>query len=250
VYLCAVRLSSVLAGIAVLVCVVLAGQAPATADPPLPVYDGLLTFPTIKSSADPEQFSWRVELWPGQELRPIDEATAGVYYEDGTVAMVISAELAHDANGAAVPTDISVSEGEVVTLTVHHRAGNPAAAGASFTYPVSVGAGWEGGFSTVIVTGPKDEAELREERKARQAREEREALEAAERAEREPVPICVVPKLKGGSVNASRLKLRAAGCDLGEIRGTHSKTAKVVRQYPVPGTARAVGAEVAVKLGD
>jgi hypothetical protein len=249
VYLCAVRLSSVLAGLAVLGCVVLVGQASATADSPLPVYDGLMAFPTIKSSADPEQYSWRIELGPGQELRPIDGATAGVYYEDGTVAIVISTELAHDANGAAVPTDISVSEGEVVTLTVHHRAGNPAAAGASFTYPVSAGAGWEGGFSTVIVTGPKDETELREEREAREAREERETLEAAERAEREPVPICAVPRLRGGSVKASRLKLRAAGCELGEIRGTRSKTAKVIRQYPEPGTARTAGAEVAVKLG-
>ena len=247
-YLCAVRLSSALTGLAVLVCVVLVGQASATADP-LPVYGGLLAFPTIKSSADPERYSWRVALSPGQELRPIDEETAGVYYEDGTVAMVISAEPAHDANGAAVPTDISISEGEVVTLTVHHRAGNPATAGASFAYPVSAGAGWEGGFSTVIVTGPKDETELREEREAREVREERETLEAAERAERELAPICVVPRLKGGSVKASRLKLRAAGCDLGEIRGARSKTAKVVRQYPEPGAARTAGAEVAVKLG-
>jgi beta-lactam-binding protein with PASTA domain len=62
-------------------------------------------------------------------------------------------------------------------------------------------------------------------------------------------PGCIVPRLTGVSVKASRLKLRAAGCELGEIRRARSKTAKVVRQYPAPGTARAAGAEVAVKLG-
>jgi hypothetical protein len=208
-----------------------------------------MDFPTIKGPADPEEFSWKVELWAGQELLPIDEETAAVYYKDGTVAEEIRAEFAHDATGATVPTSLAVSDGEVVTLSVHHRAGNPAADGAPFDYPISPGLGWEGGFSTVIVTGPKDEKELREERELREAREERETREAAERTEREPVTICVVPRLRGGSVTVARRKLHAAGCNLGEIRGARSKTAKGVRQYPAPGTARAAGAEVAVKLG-
>ncbi len=241
------RLSSAIAGLAVLGCVASVGRASATADP-LPVFGGLLNFPTIKAPADPEEYSWRVELRSGQELLPIDEETAAVKYEDGTVAELITAESAHDSTGATVPTSLAVSDGEVVTLIVHHRAGNPAANGALFDYPVSVGTGWEGGFSTVTVTGPKDEKELREEREEREAREERERREAAESAERKPLPACIVPRLKGGSLKAGRLKLREGGCRLGEVRGVRSKTARVVKQYPEPGTARAVGAEVAVKL--
>lgn len=244
------RLSSAIAGLAVFACIASAGQASATADPLLPVYDGLLNFPTIKAPADPEEYAWRVELWPGQELLSIDGATAAVNYEDGTAAEVITVEPAHDSTGATVPTSLAVSDGDVVTLTVHHRTGNPVADGAPFDYPVSPGAGWEGGFSTVTITGPKDEKELREEREERAAREERETREAAESAEGEPVSTCIVPRLKGGSVKASRLKLHAVGCNLGEIRGPRSKAAKVARQYPTPGTARAVGAEVAVKLGN
>jgi len=244
-----VRLASAIAGLAVFACIASAGQASATADPLLPVFGGLLAFPTIKAPGDPEEYAWRVELRSGQELLPVDEETAVVQYEDGTVAEVITAESAHDSTGATVPTSLAVSDGDVVTLTVHHRAGNPAANGAPFAYPVSLGAGWEGGFSTVIVTGPKDEKELREEREERAAREERETREAAESVEREPVSICVVPRLRGGSVTAARRKLHAAGCNLGEIRGPRSMTAKVIRQYPAPGIVRAAGAEVAVKLG-
>jgi hypothetical protein len=242
-----VRFASSIAAIVVLAAVAFAGQASATAEPLLPVYAGLLGFPTIKGPADSERYSWRVELWPGQELKAIDGQHAEVYYEDGHEAFGITAEPAHDASGATVPTDIEISEGDIVTLTVHHRDGNPAADGAPFTYPINSGYGWETGYSTVIVTGPKDEQELREERE-RIARE-REAREATERAKGASTLACVVPRLKGGSLKADRLKLLEAGCSLGEVRGIRSKSAKVVRQYPRPGTARAVGAEVAVKLG-
>ena len=61
--------------------------------------------------------------------------TAAVYYtEDERLAFTINAGLAHDAEGSNVPTSLGVSEGNILTLTVHHRAGNPAASGAPFVY--------------------------------------------------------------------------------------------------------------------
>ncbi len=72
---------------------------------------------------------------------------AEVTYADGVEAYLISAEPASDAVGTAVPTSISVSEGDILTLTVQHRE-NP------YVYPVVAGAGWEGGFRTEIIAGP------------------------------------------------------------------------------------------------
>lgn len=234
------RLVSAVVGLLAFAAVVLAGSAPVSAEPPLPVYDGLLSFPTIKGSADPEEYSWRVELGDGQTLKAVDDQHAEVTFEDGHLAWVIKAESAHDARGKAVPTSISISEGDVITLTVHHRAGNVAADGVPFTYPITLGPGFEVGYSTVIVTGPKDEQELREER-------ERIAREAAAVGVEE-VRVCVVPALKGQSLKVDRRRLREAGCRLGDVRGIRSKTAKVIKQFPAPGTTRAASAEVAVKL--
>jgi len=208
------------------------GATSATADEPLkpPSYDGGMTFEAIHGPADPEEYSWTVELGEEQVLRLIDDQHAAVYYSDRQAAFSITAEQAHDANGSSVPTTLAVSDGDVVTLIVHHRAGNPAAGGAPFVYPIVGGPGWEGGFHTYYVPMPPYEPV------------------SGDSSTPAVTPGCVVPRLTGGSVKASRLKLRAAGCGLGEIRGARSKTAKVVRQYPAPGTARAAGAEVAVKL--
>lgn len=136
---------------------------PASASASFPPYEGM-DFPAIHGPSDPEEYSWAVTLGPGQQLESIDEQHAEVYYEDGTVSFLITAEPAHDATGAAVPTSLSVSAGNVVTLTVHHRAGNPAAAGLPFVYPVSSGPAFKVGEGTVIVQGPLDESELREAR--------------------------------------------------------------------------------------
>lgn len=113
-----------------------------------------MAFPSINSPSEPEEFSWRVILGKEQELVQLDEQRAEVIYpDDGTVAASIAAEAAHDAVGTEVPTSLSVSEGDVITLTVHHRVGNPSA-GEPFVYPVVAGKGWEGGFETVFVQGP------------------------------------------------------------------------------------------------
>jgi hypothetical protein len=207
------------------------GAMSVAADGPPPLSDGGMSFGEIHGPSDPEEYSWTVELGEDQVLRAIDDQHAWVS-EDGHAVMAITAELASDADGTAVPTTLAVSGRDVITLTVHHRAGNPAAGGAPFAYPIVGGPGWEGGFRTVYV--PMSPAE---------------PVAGDSTSTLAVTPICVVPRLKGASVAASRLKLRVGGCELGEIRGTRSKTAKVVRQYPTPGTARAVGAEVAVKLG-
>jgi hypothetical protein len=137
-----------------------------------PLYEGGLIFEAIRTSAAAQQFSWRVELHDGQFLKLVDPHHATVYYESGHPAFGIAAEPARDAIGADVPTTLSVSGANVVTLHVHHQEG-------SFTYPVLAGTGWRGGFTRTEIEGPMDEQELIEERERIQ-REEREALEAEE----------------------------------------------------------------------
>jgi hypothetical protein len=178
----------------------------------LPPFDGGMSFPQIKSSSDPQDFSWQVILYEGQVLEQMDDQTALVYYErDHEPAFTINATLAHDAIGTNVPTTLAVSEGDVITLTVHHRDGNPLAGGAPFAYPITAGSGWEGGFQTVVITGPPDEAELR----ALREQHEREAQEATPyQGEAEA---CIVPRLKGKSLKAAKTQLRLAHCRLGTL---------------------------------
>lgn len=206
--------------------------APALAGAALPTYDGAMTFPSIKDPTGPEEFSWEVTLGKGQELLQIDDKHARVIYaEDGVIAVSIDAQLAHDAEGTEVPTSLTVSNGNVLTLTVHHRAGNPAVGGAPFVYPVVAGAGWEGGFETVRVFMPPPEL-------------------AAEKSESTSMPTgCVVPALVDKSLKGDRKRLRKAGCKLGRVWGKRSKAAKVVKQNRQPGELLAPGARVAVTLG-
>jgi sugar lactone lactonase YvrE len=112
-----------------------------------PAYDGLMAFQDIRDSAGPETYSWEVRLGEGEALKLIDDKHAGVFWEDGTLAMLITAQSAHDADGKAVTTAVSVSGEKFVTLTVHHRV-------PGVTYPVVAGVGYEGGFQTVEASGP------------------------------------------------------------------------------------------------
>jgi sugar lactone lactonase YvrE len=137
-----------------------------------PTFNGVMLFQSIRDASSPESYSWTVPLSGGETLKSIDPRDAEIDFEDGTEVMLITAEFAHDAIGKEVPTTLSVSDENVLTLTVAHR-------GSPFAYPVVAGSGWEGGFSTEIVTRPQDEQELREERE-RIEREEREAREQAE----------------------------------------------------------------------
>jgi hypothetical protein len=212
--------------------------ASASADPSMPAFDGLLDFPTIGAPADPEEFSWEVHLEAGEHLEAVDDQTAVVRFEDGTSIETISAAPAHDATGSAVPTSLVVAGSNVVTLIVHHRAGNPAAAGASFVYPISYGEAYEAGNSTVTVVVPKDEERLREERELAEGEREASAAQG-----------CRVPRLTGRTVKGSRERLARAGCSLGKVRGERSKAARVAVQFRRPGETLAPGGRVAVRLG-
>jgi streptogramin lyase len=143
-----------------------------------PIFDGVLTFSSIRDKAASEYFSWEVRLAEGQNLKQADPMDAEIVYEDGTRAVLISAEEAHDAIGTSVPTALSVTEGNVLSLVVAHR-------DAPYVYPVVAGAGWEGGFSTEIVAGPKDAQEVKEEQE-RILQEEHEAMEGAAEQEASP----------------------------------------------------------------
>ena len=187
-----------------------------------PPYVGDSQFPTIHGVEDAEQFFWEVQLGPGQELVQVGDRRAEVLYGDGTTAWVITAEQARDATGAEVPTSLEVIAPNLVALTVHHRDGNPAAGGEPFDYPVSAGPPFVAGPSTATyIPGPS----------------------AA------PTPTCVVPKLTGRTLAASRTKLTTASCKIGAVRGKRGKGVKVVKQFRAPGTVLAEGAKVAVKLG-
>jgi hypothetical protein len=125
------------------------------------VYDGLMQFGNITDPSGPEDFSWEVELGPEQELQAIDDQEAAVFYTDleHTRAFTIEAVAAHDAIGTSVPTTLAVVGPNTITLTVHHQEGNPLAGGAPFDYPITAGAGWEGGFVQVELKGPPGESD-------------------------------------------------------------------------------------------
>lgn len=121
-----------------------------------PLYDGGMVFQVIRDSAAPETYSWEVQLEPDQELVQINDQYAVVRYTDGIhVAFSIDARPAHDAIGTAVPAKISVSEGNIITLAVEHRASSPG--GGKFVYPVVGGSGWQGGLITHYVAMPPPE---------------------------------------------------------------------------------------------
>jgi hypothetical protein len=188
-----------------------------------------MTFAQITGPAGPEDYSWEVEMSEDQELRQINDRMAAVYYADEEVAFSIAAATAHDVEGSSVPTTLGISEGNVVTLTVHHRSGNPAAGGAPFVYPISVGPGWAGGFQTQYVDIPDEPR--------------------PDESGREAIPPCVVPGLRGMSLKADRWRLRQAGCRLGAVRGRRSRGARVVKQDVKVGTVLVAGSEISVKLG-
>jgi hypothetical protein len=107
-----------------------------------PAYDGLMAFNAIRDSAGQESYSWEVRVGEGESLRLINPQHAGVFWEDGTQAMLLAAQPAHDGDGKAVETTLTVSEGNIVTLTVHHKV-------PGIIYPVVAGVGYLGGFQTI-----------------------------------------------------------------------------------------------------
>lgn len=201
----------------------------------IPPYDGSMSFPSIQDSGGPEEFSWEVQLGEDEELRAIDDRHAGVYdvgEGEELLTMTIQAQAAHDSEGKAVPTTLAVTQPNIITLTVHHRAGNPAAGGAPFDYPVIAGEGWEGGFQT-------HEGQI----------EQPTPPEVVAPSPVLTIAVCRPPNLVGKSLKASRKLLRRSNCKLGPVRGERSKGAKVAKQYRQRGRSLPAGSEVGVKLG-
>jgi hypothetical protein len=194
-----------------------------------------MSFPTIHGAEDPEDYCWQVQLWEGQELGQVNATEAKVFYESGHEAFRIQAEPAHDAIGTTVPTTLTVTAPNLITLTVHHRADDPDAGGAAFQYPVVNGPGWEGGFQSVQIKGPPDESELKPK-------------PSPPPTEEASVPACEVPVLQGRTLRAARRALLQAGCRLGPIRGRRGRGARVIKQYRPAYKTLPAGTAVGVKL--
>lgn len=216
-------------GVCVLAVLVVTGLVTTASAIAYPVYEGAQTFPTIHGPADLEEYTWEVQLYEGQTLEQVDDRQAVVRYESGHLAFTIVAEASHDATGAEVPTTIAVTQPNLFTLTVHHRAGNPAAGGTPFDYPVNPGEGWESGFAAVTVDMGTP-------------------TEQVAPSTVPLVPPCIVPDLTDRTLKATRHQLRRAHCGIGEIRGDRRHGARVVKQFRKPGKSLPAGTEVGVKL--
>lgn len=193
-----------------------------------PLNEGGMIFGRINGPEDPEDYCFEVTLGEEQELEQIDSRTVGAFYNTGQPSFDITAEEAHDAEGVTVPTTLAKTGENLITLTVHHREGNPLAGWAPFHYPVVAGSGWEGGFRTV-------EAQIS-------------PGSHPQPAEEAPAPQCVVPRLHGRSLRAARSALHAATCQLGPVRGDRSRAAHVIKQYRPAGATLPAGTSVGVKL--
>jgi hypothetical protein len=200
-----------------------------------------LTWPEITGPTSPEEYPIQMgELSPGMTMRQVgDQKVAVEYVESGIVSYTIESGLAHDAVGANVPTSLKLSEDEdgfVLTQIIHYRAGNPAAGGEPFAFPITPGEGWEGGLhiiSGLIPGEPKPPA-----------------AEGASPAQ-SPPPNCKVPPLRGLNLWAAKSRLHAADCVAGKVYLSGGATAaegKVVKQFRAAGVQLAAGAPVALKL--
>jgi len=209
----------------------LVSAAPAAAE--IPPFSSSL--PAITGPEAPEEYPFRVRLGEDQELVQLTPTEVGVKYSFGGMGPILHADQAHDAEGAAVPVTLAVTREDLVTETVHHREGNPAAGFAPFKYPILGGPGWEGGYRTISV-------ELNEPRPP--------ATEPSP-APAPPAPTCTVPSLNGFGLVAVKKLLRGADCGFGQVRLAHGATkakGKVVKQFEPAGTQLAAGAPVAIKL--
>jgi hypothetical protein len=112
-----------------------------------PEFNGAMTFEAIREATSPEAFSWHVFLGTGQTLKADNPQQAEVDLKDGTEAFLITAEPAHDATGATVPTKLEVHE-SILTLVVEHHT-------KSFVYPVIAGQSYETSYSPPnVITAP------------------------------------------------------------------------------------------------
>jgi hypothetical protein len=219
-----------------------AGAAAETGDsaPIRPVSESGFGFPEITGPEAPEEYPLQFEpVGPEGRMRQVSDQEIVIEYVDsGHIAYSLYAEPAHAADGATVPTTIALTEdvdGPVVTLIVHFRAGNPAAGGAPFDFPIVEGTGWEGGYRTFSfeLNEPTSPATI------------------PPPAPAPPDPTCTVPSLRGLGLRAARERLRADDCAIGRVHlaaGATTGKGKVVRQFKSAGTRLTAGTPVAVKL--
>jgi hypothetical protein len=216
------------------------GSASAAAEPSgeLPVYGGVLEFPAIESAAAPEEYSWRVELAPGETLTAVTPYEVRI----GSRPEAIHPPLAKDAAEATVPTTLSVSGADVVTLTVHHHEG-------TFAYPIHRSPFLVIAEHVIVAELPRGSVE-RAEQAVREASPPA-VIPPIEPNVQPPLP-CKVPALHGLSLKTAKAHLRAAQCTIGQVHlgaGATAGKGKVVKQFRAAGTQLAAGAPVAVKLG-
>jgi hypothetical protein len=232
-------MAALLCALACMAMAPVAGAEEGDAAPIRPLSERGFNLGEIPGPTAPEEYpiQWG-DLGSEMDMRQVDDQLIVVEYPKyGVEAYSIEAEPAHDVDGATVPTSIRLSddeEGFVVTLIARHRAGNPAAGGAPFAYPISGGPGWPGGNYTHAF-------ELNEPRPPA----------AAEPVTPMPTP-CTVPSLHGLPLKAAKAHLRVAHCSLGAVRlagGAPAGKGKVVKQFRAAGTELGSGAAVAVKLG-
>ena len=226
-----------LAACAAILCALVAA-APAAAEtgdsaPIRNLDEGGFIFPAITGPEAPEDYPFRVSLGEEQRLEQVTPTEVAIR-EHGFTGLTYKAGPAHDVDGSAVPTTLTLTGLDTVTWTVSHRAGNPAAGGAPFVYPIVGGTGWEGGFRTTIVemNNPMPPA-------------------TPPPATPLPAPTCTVPSLSGFGLRAVKARLRGADCTIGKVRlarGATKAKGKVVKQFEPAGTQFAAGAPVAVKL--
>jgi hypothetical protein len=112
-----------------------------------PIYDGSQTFKAIRDETAPETYSWKVSLNEGQMLKAIDSEHVSIFNQDGTQALAITAQPAHDATGKEVPTSVSASEGNVLTLTVKYK-------GKGFIYPIIGGPAFQASYTLPVIWEP------------------------------------------------------------------------------------------------
>ncbi len=94
-----------------------------------PTSTGVELFDVLRSPASPETFRFQFQLPPGAKLRPGPAGSAEVVV-DGEVGIYVPKPWAHDAQGTAIPVEMTVEDDSLV-LAVDHR-------GQDLAYPILV----------------------------------------------------------------------------------------------------------------
>jgi Ca2+-binding RTX toxin-like protein len=84
-----------------------------------PTSTGVELFDVLRSPASPETFRFQLQLPTGAELRPGPAGSAEVVV-DGEVSIYVPRPWAHDAQGTAIPVEMTVEDNALV-LAVAHR---------------------------------------------------------------------------------------------------------------------------------